>query len=1298
MAVTFTQEQQETIDARNASVLVSAAAGSGKTAVLVERIIRMVSDPDRPVDIDRLLVVTFTNAAAAQMRERISQALSGAVDENPQDAHLARQLTLIHNAQITTIDSFCLYIIRNHFDEIDLDPDFRVADEGEIRLMKQDVLHDMLEEYFQKDEEDFRSFVEFFAPLGNEKRLEEQILSLYEFAMSYPWPEEWLEEHKKDYDLPKEGLDACGFVRRLKEYIRLLLSEAERLLEQNRRLCQRPDGAYMYLDALEADEELIRSLKKAESLQELYEGFGNLTFARLSSKKDASVSEEAREEAKELRQEFKDMLQEIGKKYFYASPESQKERMEACAPQVAMLLSMTEDFCARLAEQKRKKNVLDFHDMEHLALQILTRREGGQVVPTRTAVELRDSYAEIMIDEYQDSNLVQEFLLKSVSTEEEGRYNRFMVGDVKQSIYKFRLARPELFMEKFDSYAHGDGSQGAKERRIDLKKNFRSRRQVTENVNQVFSRLMGKDLGGVAYDADAALYPGAVYKEPEREEGMPDPYLPEALLAVAGEDGMEDREREALMVAGRIRELVGTLPVTDDETGELRPAEYRDIVILLRATSGWDETFRKVLEEYGIPVYLSSKTGYFAATEVQTVLNYLKILNNPLQDIPLFGVLHSPVGGFTDQEIARIRAGRTDKKLYDSLTEYAQAEAQEDRQGGEEAGPVQAAGERVQGAHALVQKARSFLEQLSRFRSYVAYMPIHKLIEEFLQETGYLYMVSALPGGQQRCANVQMLLSRAESFEKTSYFGLFHFIRYMEQLEKYDVDYGEASLQDENADAVRIMSIHKSKGLEFPVCFVCGLGKRFNMQDTAKPVIADMDMGLGVEQVDSRLRIKRNTLKKNVMAGKLRQDSLGEELRVLYVAMTRAKEKLILTGSCKAERAEKLNRKLEAAGEKCNGEPALLLPFYQRVSASCYLDWLLPAWLDCGQQIEQRNASQLLTDQVRKGKSQEQLRLKLKQFAAKEPAYVEKEEEEIDNGLKERLESVYPHTDLEGLYVKTTVSELKKAGMKEAAEEAYHLFEEEEPVPYLPKFIQKEVLLQEAKPEKAKPEKARPEKAKSEKAGPEESRQEEAELEAGEETGQERMGQGPGEGEAGTRIGGAARGSAYHKALELFDFAEWFGLPQQERTRQAVADRLEAMERQGRLSAEYRAAIFPGKFLHFLESSLAARMGRAARAGRLHREQPFVLGLSAAELSPSFPEEETVLVQGIIDVWLEEEDGLVLADYKTDAVKRKEELLNRYRVQLRYYARALEQLTGKRVKEKLLYSFALQQEISEGEG
>lgn len=1244
MAMKFTPDQQRVIDLRKCNILVSAAAGSGKTAVLVQRIVELVCDPERETDIDRLLVVTFTNAAAAQMRERITKALTERSEAEPENEHLKKQLTLIHHAKITTIHSFCLYLIKNHFNDIGLDPDFRTADEGEMRLLRQDVLKELFEEQFLEGREEFTGCVEYFAYDGREKRLEELIGRLYDFSMSHPFPERWLTEHQKDYaQADWESFAGQEWFELLFQEVGGTLKACQQELERALRLCGEPDGPYFYEAALESDweltEKLLRLYEKAqengtlEAFSELAKGFGAVLHTTMRAKKDESVSTEKREQVKEMRQRVKDLIASVSEKYFSGTPESWLEDCRKADAALEELVRLTLLFWERLDEKKREKNLLDFGDMEHMALRILLRvQEDGSIAPSSTALEYRNEFDEILIDEYQDSNLVQEYLLQSISGEDDGRFNRFMVGDVKQSIYKFRLARPELFMEKFDTYQ----KEKSNCIRVDLKQNFRSRRQVTDCVNDLFLRLMHRELGGVEYDADAALYPAAVFPEAafrdaadaETGQAVSDPYEPEFLIASAAEGGEDPKRLEARMIAGRIKELVGKFPVKDSETGTLRAARYQDIVILLRTTSNWDEEFKKVLEENGIPVFVTSKTGYFAATEVQTVLNFLRVLNNPLQEIPLFGVLKSPVGGFTDEELAELRAmDETGKRrLYDCVKLAAQAGGAEKTYGADETYGADKENRSLAQNPVLGEKCRGFLDFLNRFRSRAVYLPIHKLMEEFLEETGYLYTVSALPGGNQRRINVEMLMARAESFEKTSYSGLFHFIRYMEQLEKYDIDYGEAGGSDENADVVRIMSIHKSKGLEFPICFVAGMAKKFNRQDSAQPVLMDMDLGLALDWVDDKARVRRSTLKKNLLAKKLSTDSLGEELRVLYVALTRAEEKLILTGTMKADKADKEAERQEA-GSAAQGADADFSPVRMQEAGS-FLDLALPAWTACGRKIAVYREEELFREELGREAAGSNARQKL--LCADAQGLLESAGAK---GLMERLQKPYAHEALSGLFVKTTVSELKKAGMREEMEEGLQLFAEEEVVPYVPDFVQ----------------------------------------------------------ESEKKAGGTARGNAYHRFMERFPFGqknagESWGISE-------IRTLLKEKTARRELTGADAEAVNPYKIRAFLESSLAARMAEADRKKMLFREQPFVLGIPASSMNAGFPEEETVLIQGIIDVFFEEEDGLVLMDYKTDRVSDAKELAQRYGVQLDYYEQALSRLTGKRVKQRLIYSFALEKEI-----
>ena len=1258
MGMKFTPEQQRVIELHNSNILVSAAAGSGKTAVLVERIIRMICDGEHPADIDRLLIVTFTNAAAAEMRERIAAGITARLETDPGNEHIQKQSALLHNAQITTIDSFSLFLIRNHFNEIGLDPDFRVADEGEIKLLQQEVLAQLLEDayagqFVPEAPEQFHVCVEYFCPGGRESVLEQHILNLSRYAGSFPWPAEWLEERKNDYAAgDMEALVCSDYGQYLTERVNRTVEGCLEKLREVKRLCELPDGPYMYGELTEAEIEQLERLTSCKDLEEQAAKIPAVIFARLPSKKDDSVDPAKRELAKAIRNSVKDTLSDLSESYFKTPLELAVEQGKACREPLRMLLDLVLEFDRRLLAAKQERHLIDFSDMEHYALQILLKREkveetGGtgtdhaetkyRIVPSDVAMEYRQYFQEILIDEYQDSNLVQEYLLSAISGEEEGRYNRFMVGDVKQSIYKFRLARPELFLEKYDTYQEtGDLC------RIDLAKNFRSRIQVVDAVNGVFSRIMSREIGGIAYDDKAALYPGAVYpaqedpaygsellliRKPEKgereESGIGEQHAEGAGVLV---DYDNVRQLEALAIAARIKQLKGSLKVMEKSAGELRPVRYSDMVILLRTTSGWDEEFKKILEQQGIPVYITSKTGYFGALEVQELLQFLRVLDNPRQDIPLFGVMQSVFGGFTQEEIAQIRSGgeghsRKRMTLYEALKEVAQSGRTEDTE--------------------LSIKANDFLQRIDHYRNLTPYTSIRDLLQRILDDYDYLNYVTALPTGSKRRANVEMLLTKASAFEKTSYFGLFHFIRYMEQLEKYDVDYGEADTLDENADVVRIMSIHKSKGLEFPVVFVSGLSKRFNMQDANQSLIVDMDLGVAVDYVDSVRRIKNKTLRRAVLSAKMKEDNLAEELRVLYVALTRAREKLILTAVL-----DKADEKWELA-QMTGQERLTYLDFCE---AGSYMDFLLPILPKTGIAVKilrtEDLAAEELGEQLRMGDRREQLRL----IACGEtPLTGDPEENERKlMHLRERFAYQYPHPGLQKLYTKTTVSELKIAAMAEKDEAAFHTFEEKEVVPYIPGFRREQ-----------------------------------------------------------EKVSGAVRGNAFHRTMELLDFMYIFvesGLFEKcpgdyetyrkrldaERLKNRLEEFLQRETISLRLTEEYAKAVSLPKILNFLEQELAYRMWRAQEQGLLYREQPFVLGIDAKRLDPDLPEGEKVLIQGIIDVFFIEDGEIVLLDYKTDVIDSLEALWNRYNVQIQYYEEALTKLMQMPVKERILYSFYLE--------
>ncbi len=1272
MGMKFTPEQQRVIELHNSNILVSAAAGSGKTAVLVERIIRMICDGEHPADIDRLLIVTFTNAAAAEMRERIAAGIAVRLEADPGNEHIQKQSALLHNAQITTIDSFSLFLIRNHFNEIGLDPDFRVADEGEIKLLQQEVLAQLLEDayagnFVPEALEQFHACVEYFCPGGRESVLEQHILNLSRYAGSFPWPAEWLEERKNDYAAgDMEALVRSDYGQYLTERVNRTVEGCLEKLREVKRLCELPDGPYMYGELTDAEIEQLERLTDCKNLEEQAAKIPAVTFARLPSKKDDSVDPAKRELAKAIRNSVKDTLSDLSESYFKTPLELAVEQGKACREPLRMLLDLVLEFDRRLLAAKQERHLIDFSDMEHYALQILLKWEKAEekgdagtdhaetkyrIVPSNVAMEYRQYFQEILIDEYQDSNLVQEYLLSAISGEAEGHYNRFMVGDVKQSIYKFRLARPELFLEKYDTYQEtGDLC------RIDLAKNFRSRIQVVDAVNDVFSRIMSREIGGIAYDDKAALYPGATYPAAE------DPaYGSEALLIRKPEKGEREesgigeqhaegvgvlvdydnvRQLEALAIAARIKQLKGSLKVMEKSTGELRPVRYSDMVILLRTTSGWDEEFKKILEQQGIPVYITSKTGYFGALEVQELLQFLRVLDNPRQDIPLFGVMQSVFGGFTQEEIAQIRSGgeghsRKQMTLYEALKEVAQSGRTMEE--GEETSAGESAGEEAE----LSQKADTFLQRIDHYRDLTPFTSIRDLLQRILDDYDYLNYVTALPAGSKRRANVEMLLTKASAFEKTSYFGLFHFIRYMEQLEKYDVDYGEADTLDENADVVRIMSIHKSKGLEFPVVFVSGLSKRFNMQDANQSLIVDMDLGVAVDYVDSVRRIKNKTLRRAVLSAKMKEDNLAEELRVLYVALTRAREKLILTAVL-----DKADEKWELA-QMTGQERLTYLDFCE---AGSYMDFLLPILPKTGIAVKTLRTEDLAAEEIREQLRMGDRREELQRVADGEvllPGDPEEDERKLSK-LRERFAYQYPHPGLQKLYTKTTVSELKIAAMAEKDEAAFHTFEEKEVVPYIPAFRREQ-----------------------------------------------------------EKVSGAVRGSAFHRVMELLDFTYVFvesGLFEKcpgdyetyrkrldaERLKKRLEEFLQRETVSLRLTEEYAKAVSLPKILNFLEQELAYRMWRAQEQGLLYREQPFVLGIDAKRLDPDLPEGEKVLIQGIIDVFFIEDGEIVLLDYKTDVIDSLEALWNRYNVQIQYYEEALTKLMQMPVKERILYSFYLE--------
>ena len=1181
----WTEEQQKVIDTRDRNILVSAAAGSGKTAVLVARILALVTDPAHPVDIDRLLIVTFTNAAAGEMRQRIRDALEARAEEAPENAHLQRQLVLIHNAQITTIHSFCLQVLRSHFHMIGLDPGFRIADEGEMLLLRQDVLKETLEEAYElgagevhtTETEEFRQLLEQLAPGKDDQAVQNALLQVYQFSLGQPWPDEWLAGCRMAYCRPdKEETPPEP------DWVRFVVKDTKRVLADVREeilyaitLCQAEHGPYMYEKAMQDDLAMVEALQAADDYRELAKAFAvSGTYTRLSTKKDESVSKEQKEQVQELRAGIKDALASVRVQYFYDRPEALEETFYASGVVVRALTRLVERFMEKLTEKKREKNVLDFSDLEHLALEILVVHDETGIQASPAALEYAEQFEEIMIDEYQDSNLVQELILNSVAGRGRGEANRFMVGDVKQSIYRFRLACPELFLEKYQTYRELENAC-----RIDLHKNFRSRSEVLDGVNEIFRQIMTENLGGIVYDKDAMLYPGAVFAPDSGEARR----LPEFLLL--DPEDQDKQEAEARLVGMQIQQMVGSFPVWDAKRSAYRPMAYRDIVILLRTVSGWAETFGEVLSDMGIPCFTGSQKGYFSAVEVRTVLAYLEVLDNPVQDIPLAAVMRSPIGGFSDEALAKLRSASEERRFYDCCIAY--------RDNGEDA--------------ALRLALDTFFRQMEYFREKAAYTPIHLLLWEILDVTGYGAYAAALPAGRQRKANLDMLVEKAIAYEATSYRGLYHFIRYIESLKRYEIDYGEASLGTESDDTVRIMSIHKSKGLEFPVVFVSGLGKQFNETELRGRLALHSSFGIGCDYVDTTLRLRQPSLLKKVIQKTSALENLGEELRILYVAMTRAKEKLILTGA-----VPNASQKLEA-WQTLNVRAMETLSYSTLTKASSYLDWVLPALLqhsgkDCFL-LRVLSAEDLL-EESKEAKASDLWRV------LEHP----KEKPEARRYLERVFSAEYPYEQEQAISGKVSVTELKKQTQLPEEHEGLELYPVKESKGTVPRFRAAE-----------------------------------------------------------TTMPGSMRGTIYHTFMENLDFHK----------KDVLETQLEEWIKCGKMTRDEAAAVRISDIRRFLESDIGLRMERAEEGGRLHREQPFVLGVPAHEIRSCWQSEELVLVQGIIDAWFEEDDGIVIVDYKTDRVRTMQTLAGRYHIQLEAYAKAVARLTGKTVKECGIYSFCL---------
>lgn len=1237
----WTSDQQKVIDHKEGNLLVAAAAGSGKTAVLVQHVINRITDKEDPVSLNEMVIMTFTDAAAQEMRERIKLAIEARLQLNPHDPGLIREAGNIQNANISTIDSFCKKLITENYAAINLDPGFRIGDTGELKLLKSDVIAEILEEHYaSEDNADFLNFVDSFATGKGDSGIEDIILKLYEFAEANPWPMEYLdrcllEESREDVD---KGWEKYYF-NQLKQRIKDDIETMEDALS----ICEGPDGPESYIEEFTAELNALDRLLEASGIRSLFEGLSSVTFGRLKASKA-----ELKDAAKGLRDSVKDDIKSMLKEIVIPDPETLARMKKDSLTHVTVLIGITKEFVERFQAEKLKRHMLDFGDLEHKALEILyiSDEEGNRRFST-LADDLAKQYREILVDEYQDSNFVQETLIEALSSERFGRPDVFQVGDVKQSIYSFRQAKPELFLRKYNDVNYPT---------VELSQNFRSRNEVISASNDVFRCVMKAPVGGIDYTDNAALhygFPNAEYsdilkplyetelllmenKGKDGESSSEETYSKDDSVSV--EESMKKEEAEARMIAHRIHEL---------HYGK-EEIPYRDIVILTRSPGAWADTIVDVLNEEGIPAYCTSNEGYFNTVEVETILSMLNVIDNPEQDIALAAIMHSAIYDFSDDEMAEIVASRgTLQPIYRGLLaekEESEPALPEKELTTEELWERDA---EVYGIYAVLdekkvssseplrdelpRKLLSFYKDIESYRQMSRYLSIHEILYRIYDETGYYNYVTAMPSGNRRKANLDALVDMALAFEKTSYKGLFDYIRYIEKLKKYDNDQGESSVYSDQDDLVRIMSIHKSKGLQFPVVFLSGLGRRFNKQDLRNKVLVDSEYGIGFDYVDLQEKVKVPALKKQALKLKLETELLGEELRVLYVGMTRAVDKLILTAG--TQDLQKLLDKYAEAGKS--------LSISTIRNASCFLDWIMMA--EGAGKLCDESGERSINEPVKLKKYDMEMLKKI--MAEKDQSFTEQQKALIGQinkvdpessdykAILEDFSYVYPYKESTTLYPKHSVSELKEVEIEKFEEERQAQGQEhwhikaDNPV---------ETTIMEGKLPAT-------EKHYSEKAG-------------------------------------ADVGDAYHHAFEKYDYSDDPGHFMDQLREKLPENEIELIK-------DYR-------FKTFLQSELAERFREAQKTDVLFREQHFMLRLPHNELFEGSTISEDVLLQGIIDAFFLEDDEIVLVDYKTDHVRDADTLVGRYKKQLDLYARALESITGKTVKEKLIYSVILGKTIS----
>jgi ATP-dependent helicase/nuclease subunit A len=1240
--MSWSEQQLLAIETRNKNVLVAAAAGSGKTSVLVERIISRILDKEQPIDVDKVLVVTFTNAAAAEMRGRIGSALNDALKKQPRSEHIQRQLALLNSSAISTIHAFCQNIVRQNFHLLDLDPQFRIGGQAEVMIMKTEVLEALFESKYAQGDEAFLDLVEHYGDEQSDDSLYQLVLGLYNFSQSHPWPEEWLADLSKRFALP-EGtrVDQTPWSQLIREKIILDLEQAGQQLDALCLEVGKSGGVEAYVDTFMADRAVLDEVLSAaaHSWERLADAIASCKFEKIAAV-PKGTDESLKKYFQRGRQKVKDKVNDCKVHFFDRPAEELLADMRLIAPVVETLGKLVIEFGREFAKMKRSKDVLDFNDLEHFCLEILlapTSRP-GEIEPSSVAIELQERFAEVMVDEYQDTNGVQETILRLVASSTQP--NLFLVGDVKQSIYRFRLAEPELFMEKYRHYP----TAGSEYARIDLSQNFRSRAGVLHAVNFLFVQLMAPRIGELEYGEAEKLNPGPDYLEeqgkllegpvelcivdrdedqdpmasPEGEmdngEGVESPDSPAAELMEEAE--LSGFELEARLIAKKMAEyMTGSYRVYDKALKQYRNLAWRDIVILLRSVKGKANVMLDVLRKAGIPAYAELDAGYFREIEVQIMVALLSVIDNPRQDIALAAVLRSPLVGFTTEELAEVRLCCPGEELWSALNDETEQGSLEEK---------------------TQKKVAAFVRQFEKWRNLSRRKGVPELIWQIYRDTGYYDYVGGMPGGMLRQANLRALYDRARQYESTNFRGLFRFLRFVERMQDKGSDLAVARALGESEDVVRIMSIHKSKGLEFPLVFVADLGKNINLQDSKALVLSHKILGVGPYVTNPELRFRYPTLARHGIRHKLIMETKAEELRILYVALTRAREKLILVGS-----VSKLAKK--TAGW-CQYTDRLqpTLPDAMIAGAGNYLDWLCPAvarhvggaplreYGDCEQEPSRIFADDLSAWKVdiysrsqllEAGEEQSETTTLLENIRTLQP--VEGGEDFV--WVEKTLGWHYAYQHIVGKPAKLSVTEIKRRFDTEVEESSSQPIFAKKSIALRPRFIQESVGLT-----------------------------------------------------------GAERGTLMHSIMQQMDL-------QGDLSESGIKEQITVMVKKEMILPEHAEIVDTKGVAAFFQSSLGQRL---CASPKVRRELPFSLVLPAEKFYDDMVGAgEGIFIQGILDVLFDEADGLVLVDYKTDWVTDSSELIDRYSVQLNLYAEAVEKIFKQPVIEKYLYVFSTKEAV-----